>query len=341
MSKTILGCLVFLLASQAFAYDFQVIADRHILPAYHQLAEDSVRLDAATKAYCAAPTDPAMQELRGAYVLAFLAWQGAQHLRFGPIQYLSREHRFALWPDKRGTVGKHLARLLKDPALHADEFDISQKSVAVQGFSALDRLLYEDAKPDASDCRVIVAIGTNLRAMANELVHDWAAGDDPFVRYFARPGPENPVFESAPELAGQLLNALHTEIELITTQKLARPLGAGIEKARGKRAEGWRSGASLAAISANLIACRNLYQHAFAPELASGPLHRKMASQFEQALVTLNEIEEPLRQAVKDSTRRVHVERLQVELSTLRQLIARDLAGALNLSLGFNSLDGD
>ena len=66
-----------------------------------------------------------------------------------------------------------------------------------------------------------------------------------------------------------------------------------------------------------------------------------MASQFEQALVTLNEIEEPLRQAVKDSTRRVHVERLQVELSTLRQLIARDLAGALNLSLGFNSLDGD
>ena len=90
MSKTILGCLVFLLASQAFAYDFQVIADRHILPAYHQLAEDSVRLDAATKAYCAAPTDPAMQELRGAYVLAFLAWDYHSH-DWGMTLFLSRK----------------------------------------------------------------------------------------------------------------------------------------------------------------------------------------------------------------------------------------------------------
>lgn len=335
------ACALLLMTAAAQAYDFRSLAVRHILPAYQQLAEQTNALDAAARAYCSEPSAPAMQQLRQRYRSAFVAWQGAQHLRFGPVQFLSREHRFALWPDKRGTVGKHLHRLIEDPALQTAAFDISHKSVAVQGFSALEQLLFGDVMPDAKACRVIAAIGANLYAMADGLVTDWSVGDEAYLRYFAEPGPGNPIYGSDTELAGQLLNSLHTEIELIETHKLARPLADDIGKARGKRAEGWRSETSLAAIAANLDASHGLYLHAFAPALAGQALQPQIEHAFEQAKTTLNAVQMPLAQAVSDPAQRVLVERLQMELSTLRLLLARDLAGSLQLSLGFNSLDGD
>ena len=106
MSKNILLALLFLLTPVAFAYDFRAVADGHLLPAYRKLMQTAARLDASAANYCDSPSDGAMQQLRADHALTFLAWQGAQHLRLGPIRYLAREHRFAMWPDKRGTVGR-------------------------------------------------------------------------------------------------------------------------------------------------------------------------------------------------------------------------------------------
>ncbi|MCB1800515.1 MAG: imelysin family protein [Gammaproteobacteria bacterium] len=338
---TVRSIMLALLAGYAQAYDFRAIADDHVVPAYRNLASHTGELDGVASGYCGAPSSAAMQPLRQVFRDAFLAWQGAQHLRFGPVQFLSREHRFALWPDKRGTVSKHLRRLLEDPALQAADFDISQKSVAVQGFSALEQLLFDDVPPDANTCRVITAIAANLHVMADGLVNDWTAGDEAYLRYFTEPGPGNLIFDSDAALAGQLLNSLHTELELIETQKLARPLGDDISRARGQRAEGWRSGSSLTAIASNLAACDALYRHAFATELEGQPLQQKINAAFAQVRSTLDAVQMPLAEAVSDPAQRALLVRLQQELSTLRQLVAADLAGTLGLSLGFNSLDGD
>ncbi len=342
MSKTaILLITLLVLCSTARAYDFPGIAEWHILPVYRTLVRQTAALDTAAQTYCAQPTPAGREDLQTSYRAAFLAWQGAQHLRFGPVQYLSREHRFAFWPDKRGVVGRHLGRLLKAPALQHNDFDISQKSVAVQGLSALERLLFTEQPVDAAACRIVVAIGANLHEMAAGLLDDWNAGEDPYIGYFSRPGGTNPVFESASEAAGRLLNGLYTQLESIVTLKLANPLGSGIEKARGKRAEGWRSQSGLPAIAANLEACRALYRQAFAPELAGEPLDAQIEAGFSQARQTLDKIAVPLAQAVGDSAQRALVEQLQTELSQLKRLFARELTAALGLSLGFNSLDGD
>jgi len=342
MSKTAIPLLaLLLLCGTARAYDFPGIAERHILPTYQTLARQTAALDNAAQDYCAQPTPAGRDGLQTSYRAAFLAWQGAQHLRFGPVQYLSREHRFAFWPDRRGVVGRHLGRLLKDPALQGDDFDISQKSVAVQGFSALERQLFTEQPVDAAACRIVVAIGANLREMAAGLLDDWNVGDDPYIGYFSHPGDTNPVFESASEAAGRLLNGLYTQLESIVTLKLANPLGSGIEKARGKRAEGWRSQSALPAISANLDACHALYRQAFAPALVGKRLDAQIGAGFSQARQTLDKIGMPLAQAVQDPAQRALVEQLQSELSQLKRLFARELTAALDLSLGFNSLDGD
>ena len=84
--------------------------------------------------------------------------------------------------------------------------------------------------PDTTACRLVVAIAANLRDMAEGIVGDWSTGDTPYIRYFADPAPGNPLFASKAELAGRLLNSLYTELELIITQKLARPLDKSLER---------------------------------------------------------------------------------------------------------------
>lgn len=340
-TRRILLFLTLLLVGQVQAYDFGTLADRHVAQAYQALAQHNQALQQVADDHCGRKPVAAVDDFRARFRTAFLAWQGAQHLRFGPVQYLSREHRFAMWPDKRGTVRKHLAALKQDADLMDAGFDISSKSVAVQGYSALERLLFENDSLDAKDCRIATAIAANLVQMSDSILHDWFEGTQSYAGYFRAPGPLNPLFASDAELAGQLLNSLYTELELIVTQKLARPLGDKPLAARGQRAEGWRSGTGLAAVAANLRACESLYRLAFAEQLGDTPLARDIESQLQLAHQILNGIDLPLAEAVGDARARSRVEQLQRTVSRLKGLVGRDMAAALELSLGFNSLDGD
>lgn len=321
-------------------YNFKAVAEQHIVAGYQQLANTTQPLNNLANVFCESKNDKKLAELQAAYITAFYRWQSVQHIRFGPVQYLTREHRFELWPDKRGSVGKHLARLLNDEALLKSDFDISKKSVAVQGFSALERLLYSAGAANNKQCKVIIAITKNLYLMSKNLLADWVEGDSPYQNIFIHPGNGNLIYESDIELASQLLNALHTQLEFMLTQKLDRPLGSDVNKANGKRAEGWRSQVSLLALSHNLTAVQQLYQLLYANKL-SDDLAKKIQLAFSTTEQSLKKIELPLKQAVANELQRKQLIQFRLNLSALKQLIARELAAELGLSLGFNSLDGD
>lgn len=340
MMKKIIPILILLLVSPAQAYDFRTIADQHILPGYQQFNEATNTLETASKNYCDNPNQATLTKLKSVYRDSFNSWQSVQHIRFGPIQYLNRAHRFEMWPDKRGSVGKHLARLLQDPEIKRTDFDISSKSVAVQGFPALERLVFSNKPVDEVSCILIKSISQNLNNMARNLENNWISAEGPFVDYFVSASQGNDIYESDIELASKILNSLYTQLEFIATQKLDRPLGKNISKARGKRAEGWRSKNSLLAIEANLVATKSLYQLTFSNQL-SEPLTGNIDQAYQQAFKSLVEIKLPLHQAVSDPEQRKSVEQLRKQLSVLKALIGRDLSSELDLSLGFNSLDGD
>lgn len=342
MPKNILTVLVMLLSGVVRAYDMEAVADRHIVPAYQLLDESSAVLHTLATDYCADLGGTDTAALRAAYHATFQAWQDVQHLRFGPVQYLSREQRFELWPDKRNTVGRHLARLLDESkGTAAGVLELAGKSVAVQGLSGLEYLLFGAIAPASGACRVIVAITANLHTMATEVVHDWIDSSAPYRDYFARPGANNPVYDSHAAVANQLFNSLHTQLEFVLTQKLGQPLGANLQQANGRRAEAWRSGGSRAAIAHNLNACRALYRIAFAPDLTDRTLDSRIEAAFDRAQADLAAIDRSLAEAVSDPSQRAQLEILRADIATLKQHIARDLGAALGLSLGFNSLDGD
>lgn len=321
--------------------------DSHIVPGYQALGSSTTRISQAADAFCAAPDADGLDRLRQAYRDGMGDWQSIQHIRFGPIEYLTRAHRYQLWPDKRGTVRKHLDRLLAaqdSAALELDTF--AGGSVAVQGFSALERLLFgADVGPaqfsgDAAAryrCQVVQAIGANLADMSSRLVNDWQ--DQRHFIATAHDG--NDFYDSDQEVSAKLLNNLHTQLQVVVEQKLERPLGDSLRKARGKRAESWRSGQSLANIRRNLQASRDLYQAAFAPRLQDGGLKAEIDQAFADSLQAVDAITLPLYQAVKDPAARLQVETLHGRAYELKSLLGNRLPEALGLVLGFNSLDGD
>jgi predicted lipoprotein len=314
---------------------------RHVLPRYTALAEASAALEAATRSHCA---DPAA--LREPWRRAMAAWQGAQHLRFGPIEYFNRAQRFAFWPDPRNVVQRQLAELFerRDPAA-LDPDKLVTGSVATQGLTALERVLFDPAesghlKDDAFRCRWLAAVGANLAAMARDTLAEWSKPPQHFAERFVRADGDGSQYHAPSEATLELFKGVYAAVELVADHKLARPMGDKAAAARPRLAESWRSESSLANVRINLAAARELYA-SLERGVGDAALRAEIARRFAAAVATAEEVKGPLETAVADPARRPAVEKLRREAAALKRLLADRLAPALGLPLGFNALDGD
>jgi predicted lipoprotein len=317
-------------------------------PAFKALADETGKLAKLADAFAATPNQDAFAALRGGFDAVSDAWMQAQFFRLGPLGAQQRSDRFEYWPEKRNIVDKQLAALVaaKDAAaLAPDKF--AQASVAVQGLSALERLLYGDAArqvlsagPDQKPrIAVIRAICHNLDAVARELRDTWEqALADP--KTAAAPFSANPE-----EAAAQFYAGVATGLQIVSDQKIAGPRGQTIDKAKPKTAEQWRSGRSLKNITLNLQALRNaaVGPHGFATLLKpdQAALKDEIAQAFDAALKAAAEAPEPLDTAVADETGRKKVGALLIAVNHVRDLMKQKAPQALGIALGFNELDGD
>ncbi len=328
------------------------LAERHVIPRYEDLAASTNQLDRRARFFCAQPSAEGLSELQADFGRALDAWMGVQHLRFGPVEFLLRYDRFTFWPDKRNTGGRHLAALLAkaDPtALEPQAF--ARGSVAVQGFSALERLLYQDGAATAFDdpfrCQVVLAITGNLREMSQGTLLGWTDGEKAFGEVMAGAGPDNAFYADDKEATLEFFKAFHGSLQMIGDLKLARPLGASIEKARGRRTESWRSGRSLDNIRANLAALDELYAGeagftVLVLPVEGGPaLDKALRGRLDRARALAQDIDSPLSEAIADPAQRERVEKLLAEVEAIRELATTRLAAALDLPVGFNAFDGD
>ena len=108
--------------------------------------ESTKALDETARSFCGNPEPAGFESLRAGFQRSMDAWQAVRYIRFGPVELFLRHHRFQIWPDRRNSVGKQLGRLIDkaDPKVD-DPKKFAQASVAVQGLSALERLLYGEA----------------------------------------------------------------------------------------------------------------------------------------------------------------------------------------------------
>lgn len=334
----------------------RAVIDGQIVPGYRRLAAATEDLDQASGSFCREPMESRLSKARQEHDKSLDAWMAVQHVRFGPVELYMRNFRIQFWPDKRGRAGKHLSSLLAaadGDALSPDGF--ANGSVAVQGFPALERLLFDDdgtlaAFTDRDSgpfrCRVLTAITANLAAIAADLVEDWTGGDEPFRDTLLSPDPDGRVYAGHKDVTAALLNDFATALQGIRDLKLLPALGESLERARPRLAESWRSRRSLASVVTNLEAVRTLYVGADGIGLGQavardGAVDRQIRDRLDLALDTARAVSLPLNEAVTDPVARDRIAALAGEIRGLQQTALPALVEALDMPLGFNSLDGD
>ncbi|KIC19857.1 imelysin family protein [Leisingera sp. ANG-Vp] len=330
--RTLALALTFAATPLAAAEPLDQIVDQQILPAFQELAADSAALAQAAQADCTSGSEP----LRAAYGEAFDAWIAASHFRFGPTETDSRAFALAFWPDSRSKTPKALGTLIRneDPGI-ADPAQFATYSIAARGFYALEYLLYDPqlsaAGSGAYRCALTRAISTDIAATAQAIQADW---EQSYAAEMRSPGNR---YRSEAEVTQELFKALSTGLQVLDDMRLGRPLGT-FEKPRPARAEARRSGRSLHHV---LVSLNTLEPLALALADGNADLQAKITAGFSKARKKAEKLGDPVFAGVADPASRFRIESLQQEIKDLRSLMNDDLAPALGVGAGFNSLDGD
>ncbi len=292
-------------------------------PGYMTLREKTAALKTAVDAHCGgAQTDDTA--VITAFNEAMDAWQAVQHIRNGAVTAFNRHARLQFWPDKRGKVGKQLRQLIQRGDANS-LVDLGKRSVAIQGFPALERLILSDSglstevppEDGLSTCAVARAIVANIAGIGNGL-----ATAPP------RTGP-------ADETVRAYMTDLVTGLEAISRLKLDAPIGK--KRARPRMSENWRSSRSLTNISINLMALENLYVALMGNDATSDTVARTLQS----IRADIDDLRPSLADAVRSDVRRAQLIKISEALVAIRQHVAANITERLQLNLGFNSLDGD
>lgn len=323
------------------------VADQFIIPAYRRLVEATDAQEKAWAAFAANRAAGDFANLRAAYNAACDAWANAQIFKTGPISLFLRYERFAYWPEARNVTGRMLEALLaSNDANDLTPATLAHDSVAAQGLTALERLLYEGADPAAAlkaatgarRAAVGRGIARNLAAIARDVLADWTAPNGVRAAIAANKGWNN-LFADAPEAASLLLTDLVGAFRLMHDVKLLPVMGAGAEAAKPNAAEAWRSARSQRDLKLNLAAAQAMTKP-FAETIPAA--HRtKIDGLYAAANKALDAVPAMLGQAAANPAQRPRVEAARVAIKAAQTEIAAVLPADLGITLGFNSLDGD
>jgi len=318
-----LALVLTVVASPALA-EIERAIDTHILPGHAALRDATSTLAQAADADC---TPAAVQP---AFHAAYDAWIGISHIQFGPIEDQGLSLAMSFWPDPKDSTGKAIGRLTADAdPIVDDPSQFGEVSVAAQGFTALERLLYEDQPDPDYACRLTRAVATGLARKADTLVDGW----DTHAELMRSTG-ENDRYQTAQDANRALYTALSTGLEFLHDQRLARPLGT-FDRPRPRRAEARRSDRSLRHIELSLAALENL-----ATTMFDGDLTETRAA-FVEARERAAELDDPALAGVADPSKRFKVEVLQRAVNDIRNVVNTEIGKPLGITAGFNALDGD
>ena len=331
--------------------------NRFIRPAYARLATAATTLEKAATTLCETPSPTALDATRTAFRGAVVAWGRIEIMRFGPIIEDNRFERIFFWPDRKGIGERQIRRLLANrraAALSPDK--LAQKSVALQGLTALEQVLYgaeadELSKPPAQSfrCSYVRAVSANLVQLTTQVREAWAS-DSGFAKTWLEPGNTNSVYLSGRETTLELVKALDHGLEFVRDERLAPAIGMGPTR-RVMRPILWRSKLSMTLIHANIAGLNDLLFKAGLAEATRASARDGEGKQIDGALssigsefaLTLQMSGALAREA--DPFARPDIRRRLIPVGYPLRNIRANAVGlikaAAGLSIGFNASDGD
>lgn len=317
------------LAAPDYAGIRESIEADHIRPGYTHFAEKAKVLDYEIKRHCRnTGEDPTRLAAQAAFHGALDAWQAVQHIRSGPIAEKDRHARLQFWPDQRGIAERHMRKLLAEPLSETLMDDIATTSVALQGFPALEHLLFGSqplsqhviAPEKAARCPVAVAISHNIAGIADTLAAATRQVD-------------------GKTYVSDAVNDLVVGLDFIQALKLKLPAGA--RKPRPFLLENWRSQRSLGNIEINIRALRELYKLLAKGLSGDDENAAAILDGFEKAEEEIRAMGRNGKVLLSEDGGPEKMRALASTLEALRRAIGTSMPAGLGITLGFNSLDGD
>jgi predicted lipoprotein len=301
---------------------------------YAELSAASERLEASAARFCQSPDEALRQRLENDWLSAYQAWQAVRFIQFGPVEQNSRGWQLQFWPDRKNLVGSKVRGWLK-AAEAPDAQDIASDSVAIQGFPALEYLLYDDAMDvqalsDTGACSLMQAITTHLADTTSALHRDWQAFGEHYL-------------DTADYTETTLASAIQA-LEILEDKRLGEPMGLKGAPANGYLAEAWRSGQTVRLVESSLEGLRTGFLPgltALLREADALPLAEAFRDQLDKTLVQASELPPGLVPSLEDEEAFRGLQSLYLDISQLRHLLGNEIAGELGLVRGFNSSDGD
>jgi predicted lipoprotein len=321
-----------------------------IRPATIDFGAKAAALSTAMEGLCGTPSEANLNTVDAAFGAAATAFGRIEAVRVGPIMEENRSERLLFWPDRKGIALKQVQAILSSEDESATSAEtLRSKSVAVQGLTALEFVLYGSGfetlqtADGAFRCRYGSAIAQSVAGIADELVTAWNA-EDGIALHLMKPDATFTDFRTPIEAQEELVGILSHGIEAVRDTRLNPFLAKGDAAAKPKLALFWRSGLTVPMLRANVDGLQSL----FALSGISGgvpsdkaDLPVAIAAEFAKADAALDRVTDPVETAVADPAQAQALADVVTATQQLGVLIGEQLSSALGLSVGFSSLDGD
>ena len=326
-----------------------------IIPSYENLKSSVDELDAAADAFSSEPNASNLSELQDKLKEARLAWQDAAMYQFGPADMNVLRAVLNTYPANTDRVNSNI---------ESGDYNLETlENRAAAGFPTLDYLLH--GAGDSNE-QIVLAYTTGQNAsnrMAylqdnvdyvketiDATLNAWLPGSGNFLETFLS---DNNAGTDVGSSLGMMINALVLHYErFMRDGKIGIPAGvrsAGVP--RPEATEAFYAGYSLELAIANLRAIKRFYQGTASTtgdglgleenliSLDAAGLANEIASEIDQAIAALEELNDPLSQQI-DSNNDPVLTAFQ-ELQDVVVLLKADMASALGVTITFQDNDGD
>lgn len=325
----------------------------------HQILENQVyAMQLAGDAFCQNPDEAKFAALRETWRKAMQSWAALAPVNFGPIDDANTAWNFQFWPDPINLVERKFRFRIngQNPAVHAD--DLAAASVAIQGFSALEYLLFDPAVGSLAHyrnqpplCPVLVGTLSNLGRSARDLNAAW---QHEYPKRLLDPQRE----QSHPGFLKLHVESLFSGIVMavvnIRDQKLGQALSIAKHDETGSAAglnpwmlESWRSQTSLQQMEASLRFSRDLYQlnpglgtYLIALSPSSQALNTQIRQAFQEALDNIQSIDDSAFALLQKGDTAALI-KLHGSVNRLHDLLRVDYTAKAGIQFRFNAHDGD
>ncbi len=262
----------------------------------------------------------------------------------------NRLERVLFWPDRKGTGLKQVqAALAAKDATAADARATRRQERRHAGARRAGIRAFRNRFGSAGNaaiayrCSYGAAISGNLDTIAADLEAAWAAPDG-FAKIWASPSADNPLYRDGTEAVTELMDVFVTGTELVRDVRLGGFLGKEAKDDKPRQALFWRSGKTVDALAGNLAGMKALLE---ASKLA-GALPADQAWMGKEALFEFCNAanaaagaEGPIADVLADPDKRAKLAYFGLVTSSLSNIFGTQMSGALGLTAGFSSLDGD